>query len=184
MENVRVAFKVLPDGKPVPIGQQFVQCHMVFNVNMENFRRKSRLVAGDHMTMALATITYASAVSRTTVIIALMFAALNDLEVKSGNILNAYVQAPVMEKVWTMLGLEFSKNAGRSAVIIRDSYGLKLTVAAFQSHLAMCMESMGYESCKPDPDIWLRPEIRPEDGVKYYSYLCVILMTFYVSITM
>ena len=40
------------------------------------------------MTEAPATITYASIVSRVTVRIALMIAALNDPEVKSGNIMN------------------------------------------------------------------------------------------------
>ena len=125
MENVRVAFKVLPDGKSVPIGHQFVQCHMVFYVKMENFRCKARLVTGGHMTEALATITYASIVSRETVRIALMIAALNDLEVKLGDILNAYVQAPVTEKVWTTLGPKFGKDARKSALIVRASYGLK-----------------------------------------------------------
>ena len=38
MENVRVAFEVLPDGKSVPIGHQFVPCHIVFDVKMEDFR--------------------------------------------------------------------------------------------------------------------------------------------------
>ena len=33
------------------------------------------------------------------------------------------------------------------------------------------MESLGYESCKTDLDLWLKPEIRPEDGIKFYSYL-------------
>ena len=40
------------------------------------------------MTKALTTITYASIVLRETVRIALMFATLNDLEVKLGDILN------------------------------------------------------------------------------------------------
>ena len=123
------------------------------------------------MTMALATITYASVVSRETVRIALMIAILNDLEVKSGNILNACVQAPVTEKVWTNLGQEFGKDARRTAVIVRALYGLKSTGAVFRSHLAKCMESLVYLSCKADLDIWLKPEIRPEDGVQYYSYL-------------
>ena len=57
------------------------------------------LVAGDHVTKAPMTITYVSVVSRKTVRIALMTATINDLDVKSGNILNAYVQAPVTEKV-------------------------------------------------------------------------------------
>ena len=123
------------------------------------------------MTKALATTTYASVVSRAAVRTALMIAALNDLEVKLGNILNAYAQAPVTEKVWTMLGSEFSKQARSSSVIIRALYGLKFAGAAFSSHLAKCMESLSYQSCKADPDLWLKPEIRPEDGVKYYSYL-------------
>ena len=61
MENVRVAFEVLPDWKSVPIGHQFVWCHMVFDIKIENFRQKARL----------ATIMYANVVSRETVRIAL-----------------------------------------------------------------------------------------------------------------
>ena len=54
---------------------------MVFDVKMEDFRCKTRLVAGGHMTKAQVTIMYASIVSRETVRIALMIATLNDLEV-------------------------------------------------------------------------------------------------------
>ena len=68
---------------------------------MEDFRCKARLEAGGHMTEAMATITYASIVSIEIVRIALMIDALNNLEVMSDNILNAYVQAPVTEMVWT-----------------------------------------------------------------------------------
>ena len=72
---------------------------MVFDVKMEDFICKTRLVAGGHMAKAQATVTYASVVSRETVIIALMIITLNNLEVKSGDILNAYVQVLVTEKV-------------------------------------------------------------------------------------
>ena len=74
---------------------------MVFDVKMEDFRRKARLVAGGHMTEAPPTITYASVVSRETVRLALTIAALNDLEVKVGDVLNAYITAPITDKVWT-----------------------------------------------------------------------------------
>ena len=84
------------------------------------------------MTKAPAPIMYASVVSRETVRIVLMIAALNDLEVKLGNILNAYVQAPVTKKVWTTLGPEFGKDTGKTAVIFRALYGLKSAGAAFQ----------------------------------------------------
>ena len=72
---------------------------MVFDVKLEAFRCKTRLVAGGHMTKAPATITYVSIVSRQPVRIALIIAPLNNLEVKSSGILNAYVQAPVVGKV-------------------------------------------------------------------------------------
>jgi hypothetical protein len=64
-------------------------------------------VAGGHLTKALATITYASVVSRETMHLALIFASLNDLKARVGNVLNAYITATVKEKVWTILGHEF-----------------------------------------------------------------------------
>ena len=89
--------------------------------------------------------------------------------------MNAYVHASVTEKVWTTLGPEFNQDARKTAVIVRVLYGLISAVATFWSHLAKCMESLGYQSCKADQDLWHKPEIRPEDGIKYYSYsLCYI----------
>ena len=137
-----------------------------FDAKMEDFRCKARLMAGGHMTDALATTTFVSIMSREIVSIALMIAALNDLEVKSRDIFNAYVQSPVTEKVWTTLGPEFSKDARKTALIVRALYEIKSARAAFRSHLAICMESLGYWSCKADPKLLLKPEIRPEDGVK------------------
>jgi len=70
-------------------GRHFVQqicCHMVLDVKREDFRRKARLVDGGHTTVAPATITYASIVSRESVRIALLLAALNDVEVKTADI--------------------------------------------------------------------------------------------------
>ncbi len=54
---------------------------MILDIKMEDFQLKARLVAGGHMTKAPATITYASVASRETVCIALLMAALNDLNV-------------------------------------------------------------------------------------------------------
>ena len=64
---------------------------MIFDVKMEDFRRKSRLVAGGHMTDTPAAIMYANVVSRESVRLALMLAALIALEVKCGNVMNAYI---------------------------------------------------------------------------------------------
>ncbi len=88
-------------------------------------------MAGGHLTKAPATITYASVVSRETVRLALTFTSLNDLKVKVGNVLNAYITAPVKKKVWTILGPKFGLDSGKSAIIVRALYGLKSTGAAF-----------------------------------------------------
>ena len=154
MKNICVAFKILADNESVPIGYQKIPCHMVFDIKMDDFTRKTRLVAGGHKTDAPSTITYASIVSRETVQIAFLMAALNDLEVKVGDVLNAYVTAPVTEKVWTILGPEFGPDAGKNAIIVHALYGLKSSGAAFCAHLASFMHKMGYTSCKADPDLW------------------------------
>ncbi len=104
-------------------------------------------MAGGHLTQASATITYASVVSCETVRLALTFASLSDLEVKVGDVLNTYITAPVMEKVWTILGPKFGHDSSKSAVIVRALYGLKSAGAAFQAHLASFMRQMGYTSC-------------------------------------
>ena len=115
-------------------------------------------MAGGHKTEAPATMTYASIISRETVHLALTIAALNNLEVKVGDVLNAYIVAPIMEKVWTTLGPEFGEDQGKNALIVRDLYGLKSMGAAFCMHLASCMRQMGHTSCKADPDLWLKEE--------------------------
>ncbi len=131
MKEVCIVFNILPDGRSAPIGYQRIPCHMIFDMKMEDFRQKARLVAGGHRTEAPATITYASVVSREAVRLALTIASLNDLEVKVGDVLNAYITAPVKEKVWTILGPGFGHDAGRSAIIVRALYGLKSAGAAF-----------------------------------------------------
>ena len=62
---------------------------MIFDVKMEYFRRKDRLVAGGHVMEPPAIITYAILVSRETTKIALKLSSLNDLPVKVADIHNS-----------------------------------------------------------------------------------------------
>ena len=113
-----------------------MQFNVVFDINMEDFKKKAKLLARGHMTEALATITYGSIMCRETVRVALMIVILNDLGVKKGDILNIYVQAPSTEKVWTVLGPELGKDARKTAVIVRTLNDLKSAGTAFRSHFA------------------------------------------------
>jgi hypothetical protein len=174
-KEVCIAFNILSDGHSAPIGYQKIPCHMIYDVKMEDFRQKARLVAGGHQTEAPATITYASVVSHETVHLALTIASLNELKVKVGDVLNAYITAPVKEKVWTVLGLEFGYDASKSAIIVPAFYGLKRAGEAFQAYLASFMHQMGYTSSKADPNLWLKAMTRPEDNVHYYAcILCYV----------
>ena len=49
----------------------------------------------------------------------LMLAALNDLDVQCGDVMNAYITAPVREKIWTVLGAEHGIDEGKKAIIVR-----------------------------------------------------------------
>ena len=172
MNAIRVAFKILGADERVPPGYQYVPCKMVFDVKMEDLRRKSCLVAQGCVTEAPSTITYASVVSRESVRIALTLAALNDLEVKTGDIMNAHLTAPNAEKTWTVCGPEFGVDKGKKALIVRAMHGHRSAGAAFRNHLAECMRTLGYRSCLADQDVWYKGhDTRPEDGFRYYSYI-------------
>ncbi len=146
---------------------------MIFDIKIEDFRRKVHMVAGGHMVGASMIMTYASVVSCETICIALTLAALNDLEVKAADILNAYISAPIKEKVWCALGTEFGPNAGKSAIIDCALYGLKSAGAAFHAHLAYCMRHLGYTSCPANPDLWYKEVKQPVTGVLYHSYILI-----------
>ena len=59
------------------------------------------------MTQTPKCMTYSSVVGRETVRIALTIAALNDLQVKAGDVMNAYVTETCSENIWTVLGKYF-----------------------------------------------------------------------------
>lgn len=172
MKNVRVAFKFLDTGERVPIGYKWIKCHLIFDVKMD-FTRKARYVAGGHMTDPPATLTYSSVVSRDSVRIAFMLAALNDVDLLAADIGNAYLNAPTRERVYTTAGLEFGAELqGQSVLIVRALYGLKSSGAAWRAHLAGTLQSLGFNSCLADPDVWFRAATKP-DGFEYYEYLLV-----------
>jgi hypothetical protein len=171
MAKVRIAFKALGDNVSTPPTFQEMRCHVVYDVKMENFQRKARLVFGGHMTeVSSATMTYASVVFRESVRIALTLAALNNLEVKTADMENAYLTAPIGEKIWCTLSPEFGEDADKRAIIVRALHGLNSACASFCNHLADCMRHLEWESCKADYNVWFKPEVRKDDGNQYYAY--------------
>ena len=53
----QVAFDIREKGDAPQLGHQFIKCHMILDVKMEDLGRKARMVAGCHMTDVPQTIT-------------------------------------------------------------------------------------------------------------------------------
>ena len=79
---------MLSNGEEAPNGYQFVNCHMMSDIKMDDFRRMACLVEGDDVTQMLEFIIYTSVVTREAVCIALPMAALHNQEVKAVAVLN------------------------------------------------------------------------------------------------
>ena len=92
-----------------------------------DFTRKARWVLDGHKTPDLIGSTY-GVVSRESVRIALIYAALNDLDVFAANIWNAYLQAPSSQKDYIICGPEFGVEIiGQTALIHRALYSGKIS---------------------------------------------------------
>ena len=180
MSNVRVAFKRWENGTVADAksGQglpayQRIKCHMIFDIKMDGkFTRKARFVAGGHTTDPPSSITYSSVVSRDSVRIAFMLAALNDLDLSACDIGNAYLNAPCREKIWTEAGPEFEEDEGSVMLVVRALYGLKSSGAAWRAMFAQTLTDLQYTPSKADPDVWIKPAVKP-DGTEYYAMILV-----------
>jgi hypothetical protein len=169
--TIEVAIE-FPEDNKAPIGYQRIDCHMIFDVKM-TLERKARFVAGGHQTEPTKDITFASVVSRDSIRLAFLVAALNDLDILSADVSGAYLNAKAAEKVYTIAGKEFGpERQGRVAVITRALYGLRSSGKAWRDHMAATLRDFGYSSCKADPDVWMKPKVKP-DGFKYWSYVLV-----------
>lgn len=154
------------------IGYQEIKCHTIFDIKMENFQRKARFVAGGHTTQPPDSITYSSVVARDSVRIAMLVAALNDLDLCAADIGNAYLNANCREKIWTVAGPEFGSNQGKAMIIRKALYGLKSSGAAWRSLLASTLREMNFKSTTADPDTWIRPAVKA-NGFEYYEMILV-----------
>jgi hypothetical protein len=173
MKAVAKAFEVLPVGAPPPVGHTKIGCHIIWDVKAD-FTRKARYVAEGYRTDPPAALCYASVVSRESVRLAFLIAALNDLDVLAADLGNAFINSPCAERIYIVCGPEWGDDMkGRLAKVIRALYGLKSSGAAWRAHLAEILhDNLGFKPCRADNDVWLRQALKP-NGEKYYEYVLV-----------
>jgi Reverse transcriptase (RNA-dependent DNA polymerase) len=157
MKVIIPALNILEIVKEVPVGYQEIPCHIIFDVKMD-FTRKARFVAGGHVTKPPTTQTYASVVSRDSVRIGFLYAALNGLDIMSADTQGAYLNVPCKEKVYACCGAKLGPEyKGKVALIIKDLYGLKTSDFAWQEHLYETFPiSLEFSPCYEDADEWMQ----------------------------
>ena len=143
---------------------------MVFDIRIDGLVRKARLVAGGHTTTSPSSITYSSVVSRDSVRIAFLVAALNDLTLVAADIGNAYLNAPNKEKIYTVAGPEFGEDQGTIYLVTRALYGLKSAGAAWRSFFAQVLIDLRFRPTRGDPDVYIHEATRP-NGQRYYEWM-------------
>ena len=139
-------------------GFQEIQKHIIFDVKMD-FTRKVRFVAGVHMTEILSSVTYSSVVSRDSVKIAFLLAALKDIDVMACDISNAYLNAPCKERIWFIAGPECGSCVGMVCKLMWALYGLKSSGAAWRSMFSTFIkEGLGFKPIRVrlNPDRMIR----------------------------
>src|SRR6056300_974951 len=109
-----------------------------------------------------------------------MIAALNGLDLQAADIQNAFLTAPNLEKCFMIAGPEFLDEQGKVFIVKRALYGLKSAPAAFRSFLAQNIEDLGFFPTEADPDVWMRPAVKP-NGQEYYEYILCLLTISCVS---
>jgi hypothetical protein len=176
MAKVKVAWEARDDLTPEVvragkardmIGFQEIGCHIIFDIKMD-FTRKARFVAGGHMTNTPAAMTYSSVVSRESVRLGFLNAALNGLHIMSCDLENAYLNAKCKEKIWFEGGIECGADQGKVLIVVRALYGLKSAGASWSATLAQALRDLGFVSTTADPDVWIRAMVC-DHGFEYYG---------------
>ena len=105
-----------------------------------DFTWKAWWVKDGHKTPESTTPSFAGVVSWDSIQISLTYAALQQVPVCGGDIKNAYLQAPSLEKHFIICGPKFGiENVGRAALICQALYWGKVAGQYFWHHLRECM---------------------------------------------
>ena len=159
-------FKDVGYGDRKPPGYKKIRVHLVFDVKHDG-RHKARCVAGGHLTDVPTESVYSGVVSLRGLRLLVFLAELNKLETWATDIGNAYLEAKTSEKVYIVAGPEFAGRNGHTLIIYKSLYGLRSSGARWHERFYLVLKEMGFEPCRAEPDIWMRPK----DGI--YEYIAV-----------
>ena len=144
------------NGPKIPAGHQKLRIHLVFDVKHDG-RHKARMVADGHLTDIPLESVYSGVVSIRGLRMVAFLAELNQLELWSTDIGNAYLEALTKEKLYIIAGPEFNAERQGCVLIVHKAlYGLRTSGKRWHERFAECMRGAGFAPCKLEPDIWMR----------------------------
>ena len=148
-------FRFLPPGARAPKGYKRIPVFMIFDIK-QDLRTKSRFVAGGHVTGPPIAERYASVVRTENVLLIFLLAEINNLDILTGDIGNAYLNAYTNEKVYAIAGPEFGSRAGQIMIIEKAMYGLKTSANRWHAHLSDTLRNLGFVPSYSDENIWMK----------------------------
>ena len=160
------SFEDLGIGTPTPEGYQRIPCHFVYDQKVDG-RAKARFVAGGHRTSTPTDSVYSGVVSLQGIRIVTFLAELNDLDLWSTDVGNAYLESYTSEKVVFVAGKEFGNLAGHTLLIRKAQYGLKTSGRCWHDKLHDVLRDMDFIPSRAEEDIWMR------DMDDHYEYIAV-----------
>jgi hypothetical protein len=92
-------------------------------------------------------------VSRESVRIAFIIAAINGYDVIAADVQSAYVQYTSLEKYYVISGDECGEDKGKTALIVHALYGLKSSGASWRAHIDHNLSDMGFVPSRGDTDV-------------------------------
>ena len=96
MHNIMPAFEFCDNDK-MPVRYKHFYCQMIFDIKFD-LTKEAQFVAVSHQTNEPKNLTFSSLVSYDSIHIAFTLAALNNLDILSVDVQNAYLNVPVKEK--------------------------------------------------------------------------------------
>ena len=118
-----------PDSKPGP-DYQFVKLTIIYEVKQDGCR-KAHLVAGGHLVDPHSISTHSTMVKGVSVCLLDVIAHCDNLKVLCGDVGNAFVTAPCLEKVYSRAGPKFGDCQDAIMVLEKALYGLRSSSHAF-----------------------------------------------------
>ena len=140
---------------------------MIYEVKQGGFR-KARLVVGGHLVDPRGISTCSTIIKGVSVCLLDVIAHRDNLKVLCGDVGNAFVTAPCLEKVYSRAGPEFGDRHDSIMVLTKALYGLRSSSCTFHGHFADFLLSLGFCSACYDRDIW----IQMCGDCTGYDYIC------------